>query len=738
LKKIQNTDVLSLCFLCSTIILSISAAITHSNDLSSIRYLLHLSMLRGGDKVSSEVDSVASSQNPKSPNKKCISAERKEIIESNGNKNKQRNIITGEELEGGLKVFDLTNSKSKAKNNENVSDKDRETRGEKPINPSSQPKRKSRASILLPFFDDLESPVASPSPGMKGSRSQTRRMTLSPATARSLMMEVIGDEGALPLPFECPSPLPLAFSVYSEAVDIIPPRTGREAAEGPCTGPFNRSIPTQDQICRLNTPGKKDIVTQVGSQQTAVASRESDSLCGSSHSSIQSAAGAVSVEQAAVRLQDDSSALPQRKNAVELEKEGVSPTAEVAVKTVPLIMMVEGDKTLEAISAQTNTTGSACVDLTVGLSLPLCTTATVRANSTYCEELDALLDSESDDNSSTTSSTLPYSPSLSTSLSSERSPSGSSSSPICLDHSCSPSSGSSSFSDFCTSNASTETPYMNQEYPKSPKKTGGRFPVEESLDFLFSSSGSEDCTEVVMDDSEEELGRLNNSIAVRIKSSKKGKKREYEDQSPRDTSVPWKCSPNQAILLEHSDRIIVPKDICGSPIVMEVDEDKGVGKAFLSIEEEQSEAKGMFKKSKVESAGEVTSFSPGSSPLKNSVELDKERERERDTVQSGSMAHTPHLDKGASSGSVSGTEGLCTGDAHAMACGSEGNHPALEERSRTGTTARTGPSSTNLKEAEMRAMSRLGIRQEVAKWKYHWEVASFCAAQTAREAQREE
>jgi hypothetical protein len=720
-------------------LLSICAAITHSNDISSIRYLLHLSMLRGGDKVSSEVDSVASSQNPKSPNKKCISAERNEVIEINGNKNKQRNVITGEELEGGLKVFDLTNSKSKAKNNENVSDKDRETRGEKPINPSSQPKRKSRASILLPFFDDLESPAASPSPGMKVSRSQTRRMTLSPATARSLMMEVIADEGAQPLPFECPSPLPLAFSVYSEAVDIIPPRTGREAAEGPCTGPFNRSIPTQEQICRQNTPGKKDIVTQVGQQQTAVASRESGSLCGLSHSNIQSAAGAVSVEQAAVTLQVDSSVL-QRKNAVELDREGVPPTAEVAVNTVPLIMMVEGDKMLEAISVQTNTTDSACVDLTVGLSLPLCTTATVRSDSTYCEELDALLDSESDDNSSTTSSTLPYSPSLSMSLSSERSPSGSSSSPICLDHSCSPSSGSSSFSDFCTSNSSTETPYMSQEYPKSPKKTGGRFLKEESLDFLFSSSGSDDCSEVVMDDSEEELGRLNHSISVRIKSSKKGKKREYEDQSPRDTAVPRKCSPNQAILLEHSDRIIVPKDVCGSPIVMEVDEDKGVDKAFLSIEAEESEAKGMFKKSKVESAGEVTSFSPGSSPLKNSEELDKERERERerDTVQSGPIEHIPHSDKGAARVSVSGTEGLCTGDAHAMACRSEGNHPALEGRSRTGATARTGPSSTNLKEAEMRAMSRLGIRQEVAKWKYHWEVASFCAAQTAREAQIEE
>ena len=706
----------------------------------SIRYLLHLSMLRGGDKVSSELDSLGSSQNPRSPNKKCISAERKETAESHGNKNKQLNIVTGEDLEGGLKVFDLTSSKSKSKNNENVSDKDREARSDKVMNPPSQPKRKSRASILLPFFDDLESPVASPSPGMKGPRSQSRRMTLSPATTRSLMMEVIGDEGVIPCPFECPTPLPLTFSVYSEGIDIIPPRTGREAAEGPCTGPFQRSMPTQEQICRLNSPAGKAAVIELGHQQTGFGNRGLDSVCVPSFGSIGDTAVALPVEQAAVRRQDSSRALSERTSATREDRRGTSPTAECAVKTVPLTMIAEGDKMEEASSVQTNTAVNPCVDLTELSSLPLCTTATARTNSTYCDELDALLDSESDDNSSTTSSTMPYSPSLSTSISSERSPSGSSSSPICLDHSCSPSSG--SFSDFCTSTASTDAPYMNQEYPKLPQKTGGnRFPLEGSLDFIFSSSGAEDCSEVVMDDSEEELGRLNNSIAVRNKSTKKGKKREYEDQeplSPRDTVVPWKCSPNQAILLEHSDRIVVPKDLCGSPIVMEVDPDLGFREGSSSTEEEHSEAKGMFKKSKVESSGEVTSFSPTSSPSKGPQDLDQDqererakgRDRERGTVQTGSKAHISTTER-------INTEELCTSDVRAVACDSVGHHMVMEGSSCT-VAARTGPSATTLKEAEMRARSRLGIRQEVAKWKYHWEVASYCAAQTAREARREE
>jgi hypothetical protein len=68
----------------------------------------------------------------------------------------------------------------------------------------------------------------------------------------------------------------------------------------------------------------------------------------------------------------------------------------------------------------------------------------------------------------------------------------------------------------------------------------------------------------------------------------------------------------------------------------------------------------------------------------------------------------------------------------AVACDSVGHHMVMEGISRTVASA------TTLKEAEMRARSRLGVRQEVAKWKYHWEVASYCAAQTAREARREE
>lgn len=706
-------------------------------------------MLRGGDKVSSEVDSVGSSQNSRSPNKKQISAERREATDINGNNNKQRNVISGEEIEGGLKVFDLTNSKSKAKNNENVSGKDGEIRGDKLINPPSQPKRKSRASILLPFFDDLDSPVASPSPGMKGPRSQSRRMTLSPATARSLMMEVIGEERSLPCPFECLVPIPLTFSVYSEAVDIIPPRTGREAAEGPCSGPFNRSLPTQEQIYRLNSPAGKKSVKDLWYKQTAAANRVLDGVCGSSSSSIESieSTAALSMEQTLLGPKDDSSTA-ENINTVESERQEIrkekvtSPRAEVAEMTVPVTITVEGDKIQKASTVQTKTTGSPSVDVTSGWSIPLCTTATVRRSSTYCEELDALLDSESDDNSSTTSSTRPYSPSLSTSLSSERSPSGSSSSPICLDHSSSPSSG--SFADFCTNTASTDTAYVNQEYPKSPQKTGGnRLPLESSLDFLFSSSGSEDCSEVVMDDSQEGLCLLNSSIAVRYKSTKKGKKREFEDQeplSPRDSSAPLRCSPNHAILLEHSDRIVVPKDICGSPIVMDVDENQPVGKAFLNIEAEQCEAQGMFKKSKVESVGEMPSFSRDSSPAESTHHFDQERDKDKDkdTMHTDIASQISHpLGSVNVSGSGIVTEELCTVDPHATASVSGEHHPVIGGSGRT-RSARTGPSSTTLREAEMRALSRLGIRQEMAKWKYHWEVASYCAAQTAREAQGED
>lgn len=239
-----------------------------------------------------------------------------------------------------------------------------------------------------------------------------------------------------------------------------------------------------------------------------------------------------------------------------------------------------------------------------------------------------------------------------------------------------------------------------------------------------------------MDDSEEGLCRLNSSIAVRNKSTKKGKKREYEGQEPlsaQDSAAPAprRCSPSHARLLEHSDRILVSKDVCGSPIIMDVDSAQPVGSALLNTEAEQHEAKGMFKKSKVESAGEMSSFSRDSSPAKSTHDFDQERDKGKCTMQTDIASQISYP-----LGSCIVTEELCTADPHATASVIVGHHPIIGGSFRT-RSARTGPSSTTLREAEMRALSRLGIRQEMAKWKYHWEVASYCAAQTAREAQRE-
>ena len=159
-------------------------------------------------------------------------------------KNNEKNIIINDILPGNTKIINLNELKSKTvdvngskyrpeiqnnENNPNINNVRYDSEKGKTIARSTSPipltadmsslstsvtsRRKARSSILLPFTfqDDTDTPPISPQSenehenehendksinSRSHPRSQSRRMTLSPATARFLMLEVIAEEAA--------------------------------------------------------------------------------------------------------------------------------------------------------------------------------------------------------------------------------------------------------------------------------------------------------------------------------------------------------------------------------------------------------------------------------------------------------------------------------------------------------------------------------------------------------------
>lgn len=113
-----------------------------------------------------------------------------------GAENIPENFMTSECADGSTKFSDVEKMKLNKKDCEKEMEKNENNDARKSlsISPVLNGRRKARTSILFPVLREAGSPIISPLGNVKGRGSASRRMTLSPATARSLILEVMEEE----------------------------------------------------------------------------------------------------------------------------------------------------------------------------------------------------------------------------------------------------------------------------------------------------------------------------------------------------------------------------------------------------------------------------------------------------------------------------------------------------------------------------------------------------------------
>ena len=148
-------------------------------------------------RVESDVPSAASIKKEITPMNMSQNQNHCRIFKTcTGAENIPVNFMTSECANGSTKSSDVEKMKLNKKDCEKEMEKNENNDARKSlsISPVFNGRRKARTSILFPVLREAGSPIVSPLGNIKGRGSTSRRMTLSPATARSLILEVMEEE----------------------------------------------------------------------------------------------------------------------------------------------------------------------------------------------------------------------------------------------------------------------------------------------------------------------------------------------------------------------------------------------------------------------------------------------------------------------------------------------------------------------------------------------------------------
>ena len=662
-----------------------------------------------------------------------------------------RNNVTEEISTVGSKKPDSKERKIDAENNER--DDRNENSGKKERNPSSSSsalhlKRKPRQSILLPFLDDISSPESPVRErDWKSNRQLSRRMTLSPASARSLMMQVIEDEAReksvtpiSPINLEKTIVLEREGEVSSSAspVQCDSKPSGRTAVDITSNSQCVTDIEVLSPVCTLYSPSLSNISLPLNPQQEVSAYQEEkiigdkssidDDPClthsmrstkSDDNASIFVARGKesqnIAVEDTEEIVEQSQGTMDLRNMEFHREEEVILESRLESADTVD-----QNDEVIVSeICASTSPVESVSTDGMVRTSPGRSTF--VSTDRTYSVELDALLDSDSDVSTSTTSSTL-ASDSYSTS-----SPTGN---------------RDKSFAEFC---ANSETECANSPIPIEVQYASGgseRVRKEDSFDVLFSDDAPADCSEVIeMDMTENTRLLLNNAFMDNSKghASICDEKSSYSpSSSPKATSmivsqeptlIDSKINDMEVIVdSEHEEKVLVRKRV--QDVVIHDDPVKKIKVAGsvtpIAVYEEVLEmisgghSKGQLATTEVvpilKIKEETTYYENSPPPKVHDIQVTATTTSASNKMDSSSSDRVEFNRTFVGPGSAT----------------------ASGEPDSTGSSVHfINSSSRTLEEAHQRALGRLNIRHDTALWKYHWEMASFCAAQAAREKKGE-
>ena len=721
------------------------------------RYLLHLAKIRAtGKREHSRKESSSSSKTAS-----ATSVKRSNIPKDSENQNIENEENTSQNnVTEGISTVRSKVPDSKGENsNEEVFVRDdrNENSAKKEKNPSSfssaqHLKRKSRQSILLPFMNDMSSPESSPMRDRKSNvRQLSRRMTLSPASARSLMMQVMEDDDAREK-----SVTPTTVSPINPANTIVieregsPPTSSAPARLNP-SGPIAVHIKPKSQsftnikgpspIRTMHSPSLSKINEPLTIEHEVSACRDEtnngdmnidDGPCVAySMKSIRSDAIASTIVSKSIGDQDiavegTEEIVEQSQGTMNLQSMEFQRTEECVIAG-PLESADSVDLNGETASPQICVSTSPVELLStheIVRTSPEKSTC-VSTSRTYSVELDALLDSDSDVSTSTSSSTL-----ASDSFSAESSTGN----------------RENFFADFCASSdgecASSPLPIEVQYISKERECVR----KEDSFDVLFPNDAPSDCAEVIeMDTTEESRVLLNSAFAVDRNGG--------ESVSVRNSSPSSSPSPLSIVVTGEESSIDSKSDNNMEVIVDAEHEEKlSVRKRVQDILPHESPVKKTKIAENISTNTDYVVMLGKEKVPDNSLSHSNDHRvtttivpvlKTKEVITCFNESH--HLMVSDTQGTATTTSVLIGMDSssanrvesHRTLVGPE-SVTVSDEPDSTGCASNLNfPSCISLAEAHQRALGRLNIRQDTALWKYHWEIASFCAAQAAREKKAE-
>ena len=775
-----------------------------------------------------------------------------------GAENIPENCMTSGCADGLRKSSDPEKIKLNKKNCEKDIEKNENYDARKSLStsPVLNGRRKVRTSILFPVLREAGSPIISPLGSVKGRGSTSRRMTLSPATARSLILEVMEEEKEkegekvkgeregvkgkgmniddvkeevrekeeamltrdLPvngttsphthLPIVQPSPLPLSLSTLTSNSPLVMPLYP-PLNSPPANFPLvimNSKHENEKTIFeeRNSTPSKKEIAkTKSGkmSNETAILNfriladqkekavflneekERNASLLASdkifdqvegnklpttsekiAHTVIVSDRSPEnnstrtvtnSVQQSPV----ERSFLRHEERCVEKDsEENDSRKIESSIEVLNEDSDEhENESDNENKNENEESEDSVIEEMNVEELIVLTEIKEIK-NLAYHEELNALLDSDSD---------------VSTAVSPVRPAYPATANPVDCFSGISP--GDLELANELNSSPilvrSTDTKISRTVIPLQSTRSPGRFhemtysseSTEDSFHAFLSLSENlnnetENEIDVVMDELDGKTILLNNSLIA-------------DNQSSPTTNQTKNNNNNDEEMLEISPTI-TQEEIDNPRIHMDIptEEEETIITNDTAVlvrkrTEEYSERNEIVKKSKMEkfktsrrcislTTRESVKNVPGEGSADHSLCLSNvtcflSKKSEKDFLDTDAQnAKISALNDVAAATATATTNNAATNAANTVDCDRELHKQSMDTSNNTNITSNNTNSITHnntnnntnevvvevtLDNAKDRAMGRMSIRNEIAKWKYGWEIASFCAAQAARQ-----